>query len=660
MTKNCFFYVLMFVMLLCFRSVFANEFECLWLKGGGSNVDDGVIYNGDSPQDLAVDNYGNVYMIGTFNNTATFGNNSIVSLGGSEIGGQGDIFLAKYTSSGNLQWITSAGGEGIDEGRGISIDISGNIYITGYFSDTAYFQSKTVVSSGQQDIFIAKYDSLGNCQWVKTAGSSYIDQGTGIYSDDNGNIYLTGYFSYNLTFDSNTVTSNGGSDIFVAKFNSAGNNLWLKSAGSNTNNYSEEGFEIVSDSSGNVYVAGNYRCEKGEAIFDSIAIEGENGLYSDLFIAKYNSSGLIQWVNTATGYTWDQAAGLDIDSMDNIYVTGNVGQNASFYSTNGTISYSNPRDCFFIAKYDSDGAMEWINIDENGSEYGQGTGHELRVDKSDNIYVTGEFSGTELFGSIYLTSNGRRDLFVVKFNSNGDLIWGENFGGSGTEYGLGVTFRDTNDLYISGFYNENLTIGSQAITSYGENDNFITRIKIYEETCSQAELDAKFEDGKQYCIDNPEACGIEIGGACRPSFTGVLPDTVQSYLVLTDESAPFYLSPGNYVQTFGSETNNTVNIEKYARVQFQNFIGANVINIEEAASEFTCSHSGATVYLNSTSGTLIEIAATMTPQTLRFADGSAELVISSGNVMLGNQTVSVAESMIETPLDSSDNSLTLF
>ncbi|MBF0234166.1 MAG: hypothetical protein HQK65_14180 [Desulfamplus sp.] len=103
-----------------------------------------------------------------------------------------------------------------------------------------------------------------------------------------------------------------------------------------------------------------------------------------------------------------------------------------------------------------------------------------------------------------------------------------------------------------------------------------------------------------------------------------------------------------------------MNVEKYARVQFKNFIGANIVNIEESSSEFTAYRSGASVYLNSSAGTRIEIAATQTSQTIRFADGSSELVIKNGNVMLGSQIVSTVQNAVQAPLNISDNSKSIF
>ena len=280
---------------------------------------------------------------------------------------------------------------------------------------------------------------------------------------------------------------------------------------------------------------------------------------------------------------------------------------------------------------------------------------------------------TGLSNIISIASNQNHS---VALDSNGALwAWGANYYG---QLGNGDTDRQSTPVQVidpldaSGFLNFELShsaiptftteVDCRSAGGYWHDGQcqLIPFCQSEDTDCySQSDLDTEYEAGKQYCIDNPELCGIEISGASRPPFVGTLPENIQSYLVLTD-STPFYLSPGNYVQTFGSEGNNTINIEKYSRVQCKNFVGENEVNIEEASSEFTVYRSGTTVYLNSTSGTRLEIAATETPQTLRFADGSLVLKIVAGNVMLGNQLVDGTERTVESVTDDSDTSENIF
>ncbi len=214
----------------------------LWVtKAGGTGDDWGY--------GIAVDSSGNNYVTGWFGGSATFGSTILTSNGGA------DIFVAKLDSSGNWLWSKNAGGIDCDEGQSIAVDANGNSYVTGYFSDSATFGSTTLTSSGGNDIFIAKLDSSGNWLWAKKAGGTSGDYVNGIAVDASGNSYVTGYFNTSATFGSATLASSGSYDIFVAKLDSSGNWLWAKNAGGTDYDC---GNSIAVDASGNIYVTGGF------------------------------------------------------------------------------------------------------------------------------------------------------------------------------------------------------------------------------------------------------------------------------------------------------------------------------------------------------------------------------------------------------------------
>jgi len=127
--------------------------------------------------------------------------------------------LNAFSQTPEWNWarIAGASGDFTDLGYGISTDFTGNIYVTGYFKDTATFGSYPLTSSGDSDIFVAKLDPNGNWLWVKKAGSSGTDVGKGVSTDTNGNVYVTGYFQNTASFGSFDLVSFGGKDIFVSK-----------------------------------------------------------------------------------------------------------------------------------------------------------------------------------------------------------------------------------------------------------------------------------------------------------------------------------------------------------------------------------------------------------------------------------------------------------
>ena len=273
----------------------------LWAKkAGGTNPDYGF--------GIAVDTSGNSYVIGFFEGTATFGYTTLISNGGT------DLFVAKLDSSGNWLWAKKVGGTSTDEGYDIAVDASGNSYVTGIFYGTATFGSTTLISNGEEDIFIAKLDSSGNWLWAKNAGGTGSDEGYGIAVDASGNSYVTGYFYGAANFGSTTLTSYGYYDIFIAKLDSSGNWLWAQNA--KGTDY-DIGSGIVVDASGNSYVTGYF---DSDATFGSIILY--NNRYYDIFIAKLDSSGNWLWATKAGGIYYDCGTGIVVDTTRNSYVTG--------------------------------------------------------------------------------------------------------------------------------------------------------------------------------------------------------------------------------------------------------------------------------------------------------------------------------------------------
>lgn len=142
-------------------------------------------------------------------------------------------------------------------GTSVSVDLAGNSYVTGEFEDSGMFGATTHNSKGKLDIFVAKLDPSGKFLWAKSGGRA-VDHGAGIAVDKSGNSYVTGSFSYlgDATFGSIKANGNGISNIFVAKVDTKGNYLWVKSAGgANRRNY---GRGIVRDCAGNIYVTGDF------------------------------------------------------------------------------------------------------------------------------------------------------------------------------------------------------------------------------------------------------------------------------------------------------------------------------------------------------------------------------------------------------------------
>src|SRR5690554_4363499 len=191
---------------------------------------------GNMGGDVAIDAHGNIYMTGDFTATLTLENETLVSRGGK------DVFIAKYNSLGKLVWAKSAGGIYDDKPPSIAFDNAGYVYIAGSFAEQAHFDNQQVMSQGQHDIFLAKYDPDGNLVWVKSFGGSRTESlgastGGGLFIDAYNRIYIAGSFHETADFDGVSITSKGGQDVYLAKLDSAGTVLWAKSAGSSSSDF---------------------------------------------------------------------------------------------------------------------------------------------------------------------------------------------------------------------------------------------------------------------------------------------------------------------------------------------------------------------------------------------------------------------------------------
>ncbi len=269
---------------------------------------------------IDVDSNGDAYITGYFTNTITFGSDVLTAVGSK------DIFIAKYSGTGVPIWAKSAGGTYFNYGFGLAIDNTDNIYLTGYFHNTASFGSLTVSSAGNSDIFLAQYDTNGNSQWVRRAGGGGIDSGRAIAFDNTGNIYLTGYYSDQADFNGTSIQSIGSADTFIAKYDDQGSLIWARRLGGG--GASDTAYGIAINSNNNIYVTGDFQ---ELAIFDNSTIESRG--FQDIFIAKCDSNGNVKWVQSAGSYNSESGRSVTSTPSGDVYVGGFI-KSIGFFGEN--------------------------------------------------------------------------------------------------------------------------------------------------------------------------------------------------------------------------------------------------------------------------------------------------------------------------------------
>jgi hypothetical protein len=364
----------------------------LWVfRGGGANPDIGY--------DIVTDTAGNCYVTGSYYDQATFGNITLHSAGTADY----DIFVLKLNSSGVLQWAKSAGGSNYDIGRGIAISGS-NLYVSGNIQGNVSFGNVTATGPGLYDAFVAKYTLSGTVNWVSIGGGTGYDISNGVCADAAGNAYLTGYFQGTATFGSNTVTNASTlfTDAFVAKVNSSGVFQWVKSGGNPSDD--DIGRAIDCDSSGNVYMGGEFR---GTATFGNITIT--NAGIADIFVAKYNTSGTLLYVSTEGADGGDYCYGVAASSSK-VYITGLFNGTVQFGTTTLTSNASND---IYIAELDAaTGSFVWT---EQAGGLGDDAGRAVAFNRTGFIAYTGDFEHSpSTFNQFTLNSNGGHDIFIAK------------------------------------------------------------------------------------------------------------------------------------------------------------------------------------------------------------------------------------------------------
>jgi hypothetical protein len=422
-------------------------------KSGGAGYDMGSA--------VAYDGFGNTYMSGSFQGTANFGSSTISSAGSD------DIFLAKYNSNYELVWVKSAGGSYSDVSSAIAVDNSGNVYMTGSFSGTAGFGSISLSGAGGTDGFVAKFDPSGNVVWAKQISSDAYDAGNSIKLDASGTPYVTGAFSSTATFGATSLTSDGGTDIFAAKYNpDNGDNIWAKKFGGAND---QNGISLSVSSSGGIYLAGGFFVN---ADFGTTVLTASGGL--DGFIAKLSSSGDIVWAKQISGPDWENAYSISLDANENCYVTGYFTGSTNFGGSNLT---SSGNEDIFLAKYSPSGSLIWVRSAGSSNDYDNAKS--AATDASGNVYITGYFSRTATFGDRTLTSNNiSRDIFVAKYNSDGNILWVKQAGGSDTDQGNSLAVNAAGNITVCGSFRGTGTsiFGGTPITGSGNDDIFLWRI----------------------------------------------------------------------------------------------------------------------------------------------------------------------------------------
>ncbi len=459
--------------------------------------------------DVTLDTSGYCYVAGDFFGTQTLGSSTITSSGW-------DAFIGKLSPSGVWQWARSGGGTGNDHAQAISYDGT-YLYLTGSFSNTASFGSQSLSSAGGDDIWLGKMSSAGSWQWASRAGSSGADYGYGIA----GEIAVTGQFGGTADFGATTLNVNGSSAMFAGNLTSGGSWNWATCC--HYTGFPQAANDIAADSGGNSYVTGTF--ENSVQFGSFVLTESLSG--ADEYLVKHDASGNAVWAQSSSqsghdcgywrvavdgngnsyvvgGYDsvskWDtngnwlwsadfgisstlldfiSVSDIAVDASGNCYITGLFHGDCYF----GAIDLYSYQQNIFVAKVNTSGTWQWAimaALDNFTSD--NAAGNALSITNSGQIFVTGAFSGTPLFGSVTLTATGGSDIILAKVSASGGWDWVTGISAPGAESGQAIRFAGNGNIWLKGRFDNSLSLGSTTLTTSGGTDTFIAKRSSYSGT----------------------------------------------------------------------------------------------------------------------------------------------------------------------------------
>jgi hypothetical protein len=380
-----------------------------------------------------------------------------------DVSGVFNFFIAKYTDTGHLLWVQKVASAASASLNEMFIDTNGNIFLTGYFNANATFGTSTLTSAGMSDVFLAKYNNSGAFQWVQQAGGVADDDARDIGVDGSGNIYITGIVKGSVVFGGTNYIGNADSDVYLAKYKNDGTFQWVRRAVSDNDDYAT-GLVVEADGKATILGDFNNAITFGNTMLVSLG-------YTDIFLAQYDSSGNFVWAKKMGGDRDDFSADIKIDNSNNFYVTGTFEK--TFYVGGLSVESAGTLD-IFIAKFYYNGNINWLKR-EGGAMVEKCSA--LALDTQGNIYITGTFNAPSVFGSTTLFGKEYANVFVAKYASRGDIEWVKEMGGKGQAIPNKIIADTKGNAYITGYFVDEFSADATAFTTKGVADIFVVRIR---------------------------------------------------------------------------------------------------------------------------------------------------------------------------------------
>jgi hypothetical protein len=349
----------------------------------------------------------------------------------------------------NWAWVKSESNNGTEQIRRSATDGEGNTYVVGIFKEASITFGTTTLTNinpSFYEIFIVKYDGSGNVLWAKTIAHNSHDDIWGIAIDAENNFYLSGVYGFSpIVFGNDTLQANTSfQNTFMVKYNSSGTPIWAKRV-------TGTGKFVCVDLNQNVYITGHYYM--GTGIFGNDTLP--YSLDDNIYVAKYNSLGNLQWAKGFAGRRYDNAQGIAVGHDGNVYVTGSFSSDTLSFGTNVFVNHHigtfYTYDSYLI-KLDANGNLLWAK--QTGGTDDE-SGRIVLPDQSGNVYNIGGFSSNSVqFGSNTLANCDpsclSSDAYIVKYDAAGNVLWAKGVRGDNSDGVAAAALDKFGYLYVAG------------------------------------------------------------------------------------------------------------------------------------------------------------------------------------------------------------------
>ena len=410
----------------------------MWQLGFGG---DGM----DVPRGVAVGANNEVYVAGYFDGTADFGG----PVGKKTAVGGSDGFLAKLTADGKMAWMQQLGSKRDDDAKAVAAR-GDRVVVVGNFLDEIKAGEYTHKAVGSDDLFAVAYDKDGVAQWLWTLGGIDSDGANAVAASPDGGWIIGGSYSDSITIGTTVFKSKGKTDAILVKLDASGDMQWIKTFGGR---YDDTIMRVAVDANNNIYVAGHFADSSDWG--GPKPLKAHGGSDNDIVLAKYDTNGDYVWAKNFGNMFNDVAGGLAVDPAGHITLVGSFENKGPISFGEGDEHSSLGEADAYIARFDTAGKLQWAH--SFGAER-EDVGWGVASDTSGNVVMTGWFQNTVDFGKGAVASKGNKDVFAVKYDPKGAVVWSQTWGDHDHDQGRAIAVDDKGNAIIACAYRFTLAL----------------------------------------------------------------------------------------------------------------------------------------------------------------------------------------------------------